>query len=442
MIARAGVLWRKAWHAFDGLAADTLWSGVHDLAQLVTALTSFVLLQRAYPDAAGVKTYGAYAGLYGLLAIFGALSYSGIGLSLLQRLLGEGDERNGALRSFLPLALLIGGGASAVTIALAASYLQLTVTEIAVVVVAELIGVATVWMSAMLVQAASGFQAAVRVKIVVIVLRFAIVTGLHATGYLTIRNLGIGFLVSFLVYDAYLLRWHLPRHGYRVRIGRPSAVAVRSSALFAVPMGAARLQTDADKFLLNVFPRGNDAGLYGAAYRILALGVLPLQALDTAAFQRFLPKGEGERGLHWRRGTRLALLMFGASLVVAAALYVILPHLDFLFQAEYLSAKDEIAPWLLLVIPLLATSNTPMNGLLGLGQADKRMYVYLSSAAVSMISYFVLIPPFSWQGAVAATLISEVYLSAAGWTALWYYQREADRALDAATTDPALAARV
>lgn len=427
-------MWSKLWHAFDGLAVDTLWSGAHDFTHLVTAFTSFYLLQRALE----LEEYGSYIGLYGLLGAFGAMSFSGVGLALLQRLIGEGDEPNEALRSFLSLTLLIGAGVSVFAIALGTLTLDLTLAEVTLIVLAELLGVAIVFIAGIAVQASSGFPAATRVKMTIIVLRLVVLLILWATDNLTIRNLAAGFLISFFVYGLYLLRLHLPRHGYRVAFGRPSRLSVRSSFMFSAPMGASKLQTDADKYLLNVFRFSADAGLYGAAYRMVLLGTLPLLALDTAAFQRFLPKGEGQPGVHWRRGTRLAGLMFAASLVVAGLLYLALPLFDFLFDEDFKEAMD-IVPWLLLLIPLIATSNTPMNGLLGLGLADKRMWIYLSSAAVSIVLYLVLIPAYSWQGAFVATVISEIYLSAAGWTALWHYQKKSDRELATSYVDADLA---
>ena len=416
----------KAWHAFDGLAGDTLWSGGHDLIHLITALTSFQLLQQALAPA----EYGAYFGLYGLVGAFGAMSYSGVGLALLQRLMGAGDEPNRSLRSFLSLALIAGAVATVLTIVIGIVSLRLTATEIVLVVTAELLAVAIVWMSAILVQASSGFPAAIRVRLGIIVVRLGTLLILHFTGNLSIANLATGFLIGFTAYSAYLLVVHVPKHGYRVSIGRPSGLSLRSSAMFSIPMGASKLQTDADKYLLNVFRFEVDAGLYGAAYRMIQLGTVPLLALDAAAFQRFLPQGDGEKGLHWRRATRLATLMGGAGVAVAGAIYLMLPLLDFLFEARYKEAVD-IVPWLLLLIPLIATSSTPLNGLLGLGQADKRMYVYLTSALVSIVLYLVLIPQYSWRGAVVATFVSEVYLVCVGWIALWHYQRKADEELDA-----------
>lgn len=415
----------RGWHAFDGLAADTLWSGAHDAMHLATAITSFQLLQRALAP----PEYGAYIGLYGLVGAFGAISFSGVGLALLQRLIGAGDDPDSSLRSFLSLSVIVGAVAAVLVGLIGTASLRLTTTEIMLVAGAELLAVAVVWMSAVLVQASSGYPASARVRMGIIAVRLIALVSLHVTGNLTIGNLAGGFLIGFSLYAVYLLGRHVPRHGYRVSFGRPSGLAVRASAVFSIPMGASKLQTDADKWFLNVYRFGADAGLYGAAYRMVQLGTLPLLALDSAAFQRFLPQGDGERGLHWRRAVRLATLMAVAGTAVAAVLYVALPVLDIFFTEEYSEAID-IVPWLLLLIPFIATTSTPLNGLLGLGRADKRMYVYLASAVLSVGLYIALIPRYRWEGALVATFISEIFLVAAGWSALWYYQRKADEEID------------
>ena len=423
----------RLWHAFDGLAGDTLWSGAHDLLHLATALTSFQLLQRVLAP----EEYGAYIGLYGLVGAFGAISMSGVGLALLQRIMGARDDPDGSVRSFLSLSILVGTVAVLLVAVVGVATLRLTLTEIGLIALAELLAVAIVWIGAVSVQASSGYPASARVRMGIIGVRLTTLVTLQLTGNLTIANLGGGFLLGFAVYAAYLMVVHLPRHGYRVSLGWPSSLSVRSSALFSIPMGASKMQTDGDKWLLNVFRWEADAGLYGAAYRVVQLGTLPLLALDSAAFQRFLPQGTGERGLHWRRAVRLARLMVVASVALAGLLYLALPLLDFLFTEEYKEAVD-IVPWLLLLIPFIAVSSTPLNGLLGLGHADKRMYVYLSSALVSVVIYLVLIPTYSWEGAVIGTFISEVYLVATGWVVLRHYQRKADEAIDDNDDDPAM----
>jgi O-antigen/teichoic acid export membrane protein len=400
---------------------------------LATALTSFQLLQRVLVP----EEYGAYIGLYGLIGAFGAISMSGVGLALLQRLLGAGDEPNSALRSFLSLSMLVGVIAVVLVAVLGVATLRLSSVEITLIALAELLAVAIVWIAAVSVQASSGYPASARVRMGIIGVRLATLLTLQFTGNLTIANLAAGFLIGFSVYGAYLLAVHLPRHGYVVSVGWPSLLSVKSSALFSIPMGASKMQTDGDKWFLNVFRWERDAGFYGAAYRVVQLGTLPLLALDSAAFQRFLPPGDGQPGLHWRRSVRLATIMTAASVTLAGIMYLALPLLDFLFTEEYKEAVD-IVPWLLLLIPLIAVSSTPLNGLLGLGQADKRMYVYLSSGFVSVLIYLALIPQYSWKGAVVGTFISEIYLVTMGWVALWHYQRKADREAEDAEADSAM----
>jgi O-antigen/teichoic acid export membrane protein len=425
---RPRALLSRLWYGFDGLAGDTLWSGLHDAIALLTALTSFKLVTTALDDTA---RYGAYVGIYGLLGAVGAFSYSGVGLALLQRLVGERDDPSRALRSFFSLALSVGMVLGVLSIVLAVTRLGLTIAEAATIVAAELLGTAVASISSVLVQASSGFGAAVRVRLGLVLIRLAVVVVLYAAGNLTVVHLGASILASFGVYGLYLLVVHLPRHGYRVTFGRPTAGSVKASWLFSVPMGAAKIQTDGDKFLLAAWGFKAEAGLYGAAYRILLLGIMPLMALDAAAFQRFLPREPGRRGIHWYRATRLAALTASASVVVAIGLYVVArPLLNILVEPKYREAID-IVPWLLPLVPLISTSGTPLNGLLGLGRATQRMYVYLVSAFVSVIAYLLLIPRFDWRGAVIATYISEVFLALTGWAALWYFQRQADRTVDA-----------
>jgi O-antigen/teichoic acid export membrane protein len=431
MISPSRTRLSKVWHAFDGLAGDTLWSGAHDLLSLVTALTSFSLLTRAlveqYGDELGPERYGSYVGLYGLLGAAGALSYAGIGAALLQRLIGEKEDRNQVLRSYLSLAMLGGAGLSAAAIVLSLAFLRLSVLEVVLLVLAELLGTAAVQLTALLIQGVTGFPAGTRVRLGLTGGRLSIVVALYFSGNLIISKLAVSLLAFIMLYLVYLVKVHLPRHGYHPSLGRPGRIAVHSSAMFAVPMGASKLQTDADKFLLPAFGYRIEAARYGAAYRLFLLGMMPLGAFEAAAFQRFLPKGSHEPKLHWRRSTRLAGLSLVASTIIMAGLFVALPRLHFLVDDQYREAFD-IAPWLLPLLPLIATSGTPLNGLIGLGLSNKRMLIYLSSACVSLVAYFALIPALDWRGAVIATYISEIYLGVVGWSFLWHYQRKADAA--------------
>ena len=418
---------RRLWHAFDGLAEDTLWAGALDALAVVAAITSFLLFQLALP----IEAYGAFAGLYGLATTFSAITYSGPGLALLQRRFRFNQSLDEIQASFLSLAAIAGLASTVVAIGLAMLVIDLSFVEILLVTASELFANSIILVCTWLVQVAAGYPAMIRIRMLAVLLKLVAVPGLYLTGSLTIRNLGAAYLVLYTLFGLWLLYGHLPRLGYTIRFRRPPADAVRSSAVFAVPLAASQIQLDGDKVALNAFNLPADAGLYAAAYRVVLLGSLPLRVIRQAAFHRFLPQGEpGHPGQHLRRTARLTAVLVAIAAAVTVALYGVLylatPLLDLLIQEDYAAAK-EIVPWLVLFIPLQALSGAPTNGLLGLGRDRERAMVYLSSALLSAILYVALIPGMGWRGAVAATLIGEAYLAAASWAAMIHYQRRADR---------------
>ncbi len=417
---------RRMWGAFDGLATDTLWSAALDFLAVVAALVSFALITKSLP----LASYGAFAGLYGLATTFSAITYSGPGLALIQRRLRFNQDLNDIQASFLSLTVIAGLISSALAVALAMLVIDLTFMEILLVTASELFANSIILVCSWLVQAAIGFPSMIRVRMFAVVLKLVAVPALYFADALSILSLGASYLVLYSAFALWLIFFYLPRIGYTVRFRRPPVDVVRSSSVFAVPLAASQVQLDGDKVALNAFNLQADAGLYAAAYRVVLLGSLPLRVVGQAAFHRFLPRDADDRpGYHLQRAAKLTAFMFALGLAVSGAIYLLLnvgePLLDLLIEEEYAEAKS-IIPWLVLFIPLLAISGTPTNGLLGLGRTRERAVVYLSSALVSVLLYVLLIPGNGWQGAVAATLISEAYLAVVSWVAMIHYQRIAD----------------
>ena len=441
-------LFNRAWNAFDGLAVDTIWGGVADLMGLVVTLMSFIFLQKVL----SLSTYGSYIALYAIVAPFGALVY-GPSIAVVKARLRDNEPADKTLRSYLSLSLIVGffGAFFATVIGLLIAD-DLSVAEVGFIMASELLFVSVVRMCGRLVQTESGYPPLVRTRIglqgikAVIFLalawcdvRFA-EDGVWLLGSdvpfiekfeaLTILNLGIGYTVAYGLYCIWLLKSYLPKHRLNVSFGLPARKTYKESFVFAVPMAAGQVQTNGDKAALRMFDFAADAGLYGAAYRVVMLGLMPLSVLDSAAFQRFLPDDVRKPGVHLKRSIKFASLMFAVSLVLASILFFAQPLLGFLFDEKFSEAQD-IVPWLLIFIPLVALSGTPLNGLVGLGRTVQRSYIYLSSAAVSVVFYLIFIPSNGWQGALWATVLSEAYLVVASWVGIVYYQRVADSELRA-----------
>jgi len=416
------VLLNRVWTAFDGLAEDTMWAGAHDLYAAGAAMASFLMLQRVLPD----ERYGAFFGLYGIVAPLGALTFAGPGLALLQRSYRYRQPKSEILTSFLSLTLTVGTVSSIFAVGVGLIFIELTPVEIVLIVVSELWATSTIFVCARLIQIAVDFPAMTRVKMGAVTLKLIAVVSLALAGHLSIRNLAAAYVVLYTFYVGWLLGVRLPRAGYRISLRSPPTDAFRSSAVFAVPMVASSFQTDGDKFVLNAFDWRADAGQYGAAFRIILLGAMPIRVVAQAAFHRFLPAEPGAGGANLRRVTHLTGVLFALGAGLAVTLYLARPVIDFLLVDEYDEAKT-IVNWLLLFLPLTALGVIPTNGLLSIGRTKERAAVYLSSSVVSVVLYLLLIPGQGWEGAVAATLLAELYLVIAAWGSLIYFHRKVAR---------------
>ena len=410
-----------------GLGNDAAWGSLHDLTQLFVQTASFLLLGRKL----GVEDYGRYVGVYGIVGPIGGLTWSGVTLAVLQRRLGERDSIEKTARDFFLLAVVLGVFATSLGTLIGSQIISgLAVTTILAVMTAELVANAFNQVSLSMVQAEHGFATATRLKMVVLLIRVSVLLALVAVDSLTIGHLAVGFTIGFFLYTALLVRTVLPAFGIRVQFARPSNGILRVTGSISLPIAAGVLQQDGDKAVLNAYNFQHDAGLYGAAFRVVSMGLMPLRALEGAAFQRFLPHDESSRNQHTRRAWRFSVLSLTGSIIIGIGIYICAPLLDFLIGKEFAGAEDMI-PWLLPFLPLTAVANAPSNGLLGLGKFIPRAAVYGAGALTSLACYVIFIPRFHepWKGAVLGTILGELLLVILGWTLLVHYQRQHNRTL-------------
>lgn len=439
------VIFKKIWNAFDGLASDSLWAILFDVIKLISAIISFTLIQKILDT----EKYGSFMAVFAIIAPLGALSYAGPGLAILKAIFRDRLDNLTTFRSYLTLSFFASLGLSVFGIVFALFITNdLNVFEISFLVLSELLAGSVIMMVASFLHATAGFANMTRVKIGMIAIKISLIFLLVVLDAnleqeieilsrislpfekfeaFTILNLGLGYLVFYVLYAIWLLRVHLPKYGYKFSFKKPEYPYLRSGLIFGGPMAAGQFQSEGDKIVMEKFNAdANEVGLYANAYKIISFGITPLRALNSAAFQRFLPDDESQKGLHLRRATRYTAFLFSASVAISAVLYLSLPLIDFLIDDNYKDARKMI-PWLIPIIPLFALKGTPLNGLIGLDRTLERSYIYFASSMFSLIMYLIFIPPYGWKGAVAATLISEVFLAIVSWVAIIYYQRKSDQ---------------
>ena len=157
-----------------------------------------------------------------------------------------------------------------------------------------------------------------------------------------------------------------------------------------------------------------EAGNYASTYRVASLAFAPIDALVLIGLPRLVARsGRDERATR-ETVVRLTLVgvVYGAA--VCLMLQAAAPLIPVLLGHGY-SAATDILRWLSLLPLVRALQYFVANLLMVNGMQRSRLLVQFLSASVSVIAYLVLIPPFSWRGAVAGTYLSEVALAVGLW---------------------------
>ena len=418
----------------DGAARDTLWALLEQGTTLVSSTLSFLLLGRTLA-AAG---YGAFVGLYALMGPCLAFSSSGVYLTTLEHTVRWRERPADVARSSLSVTLL-GGLLFA---PLVSAMTLRSIEGIPAATVALLVGGEFFLNGALspiigMVQAVAGYPPAARLRMATALSRVGLLVALAGAGSLTLETLAVGQVLTLGAVMGLALLEARRVLGFAVLPGRVRRVHVRSTLLYGLGLGASSAQTDADKFVLNAAHFQADAGRYGAAYRLIQVAFLPLQALVGATHLSFLQGRDGADD-HLRRAVRLSLfsLLYGIPAVIG--LIVVAPWVPMILTRDF-AGTSLMLKLLAPVVILRSVGAFPMNALLGLGRNGLRTSLLVANALVSVALYAALIPTYSWKGALAATLISESLLFASAWTALLCQPRPRPSAPEAGRAEAELA---
>jgi O-antigen/teichoic acid export membrane protein len=157
-----------------------------------------------------------------------------------------------------------------------------------------------------------------------------------------------------------------------------------------------------------------DAGNYASAYRVASLAFAPINALVLIGLPHLVTRSGRDENATRATVVRLTLIGVAYGFAVCGMMQAIAPVIPVLLGHGYDSAVD-ILRWLSLLPLIRALQYFVANLLMVNGLQRSRLIVQFTSAAVSLIAYLALIPPYSWRGAVAGTYLSEVALAAGLW---------------------------
>jgi len=180
----------------------------------------------------------------------------------------------------------------------------------------------------------------------------------------------------------------------------PVAIAVMFNAIYL----------QGDKIILPLYVTQTQMGLYGAAYRVIdiltqsaAMVMGVMMPLITYAWSRQLKNDFKDR-----LQTSFNMVALVVMPMIAGVIALAEPIMQLVAGNEFI-ASGLILRWLTLAVIGIVFGMVFGHIALAIGKQKKSMWVFISTAILSLIGYFIFIPRYGVWGAVGVTIFSELY---------------------------------
>ena len=198
--------------------------------------------------------------------------------------------------------------------------------------------------------------------------------------------------------------------------GRPRpSLSVRAAAPYALASTVGSVYQRVDNYLVGLIRGTGAAGLYGASYRFQDMNLLLPSALGQLALSEAAGQDPRTRLSTGKRvAAQSVLLALPAALVFG---WFAQPLLSFLFGQRYAVAAPIVI--VLMISTLPGAAAIALQGLTGVTDPRRFAAATAGSLAINVVANLILIPPFAGLGAAWANVISQAFLAAAYYWALW-----------------------
>ena len=394
------------------LGVNTVYSSIAMGARAVMQAAYLVVLSRSM----GPGDYGLFAGSVAAAVLLAPLAGWGIPFLLAERIAKAPESQRGWWAGAL-LQTVVTGSALAVFVLLGvlAMHDRVGVGAMVLLVLAELVFVPISPAASMLLLTLGRGAAGALVVCLVPAGRLLAVGALllsgHAMDPSTVATMHVVGSVAGALSVVAVVRVVAGAAHWRERPRRREVFGRGTRYAFGLLFGIA--YTEVDKVLLLQLAGGTIAGLYTAAFRVVAVLVLPVSALTSNALPRlFAAAGTPE----WQRVFRAVVLASAgyAAAAVAVALFVA-PWLPVVFGAGFGPSSDilwMLSPW----IVLCAAHQVAATGLTSLGHQGDRVAIEGGGLALVIAANVALVPMLGARGSVVALLATEsAILVACAW---------------------------
>ena len=404
------------------VAKNTLWSIADEGIVLVVSMVGLLVLVPELGD----QQYGAYAALFALIGPLTAFPQSGVPLTVLEHTMRNDESVETVARSCMSIAVLMSALLTPVCIVLGLLfYDSIDPVTIVLFMIGEVF-LQSIWLTFTTVtQVARSYRTGVMLRIASQLMRVAVILGLLIADKVTLGHIALAnciMLALRMVIALLAARW---LHLDSALPGRIERGHVRSTLTYSAGISASIAHNDSDKVVLGTLGMQREVGIYAAGQRIVALAMLPLNGFTTSTHFAAL-SGARHTEDQRRKAIRFSLVAAVYAVPTAIALFLLAPIVPRFLGSDF-DDSVEVIRLLTPVLILRGLGVFPMNGLLALGYNPLRSRILVFNALFSIGLYLLLIPTYSWHGAVMGTIISEAVALGLAWGFLVSKQRLADR---------------
>ena len=202
----------------------------------------------------------------------------------------------------------------------------------------------------------------------------------------------------------------------------PKAISsIREGFYFSIGLAANTVYNDIDKAMLAKFSTLQYVGAYGAAYRLILIAQSPVSSVLAVSYRKFLKDGDNGIEFLLKIAKKMSAFSVIYGAIVAVFIFVVSPFIVYILGADYINAV-EILRWLSPFVILTGVRSFGADVLTGAGYQKKRSILQIFAAIINILLNLILIPRFSWKGAVIATLLSEIFLLSSIWLTVYSLQ--------------------
>jgi O-antigen/teichoic acid export membrane protein len=193
------------------------------------------------------------------------------------------------------------------------------------------------------------------------------------------------------------------------------SLSLRAAAPFALATTVLAAYQRIDNYLVALIRGAAAAGIYGASYRFQDVNMLLPAALGQLALSEAAGKDPRTRMSIGKRIGAQALL----SALLPAAVFSILAQamLVFLFGAQFAAGGPIVVVLMLSTLP--GAVAIALQGLTAVSDPRRFAVTTGASLAINVGANLLLIPLFSGLGAAVANVLSQTFLAASYYWALW-----------------------